>query len=112
MCRKYLFPLYDQHHRHLQRIRKRSRRQKKKGSRHIILSTPFFRTVDKKEAIYVTPFQKKKIFIFFPVRKTARERKSESERKKIKGINVVVFYILEKFVLAQTKVREVEEIIL
>ena len=34
------------------------------------------------------------------------------KEKKIKGINVVVFYILEKFVLAQTKVREVEEIIL
>ena len=48
------------------------------------------------------------------MRKTKREKKkkSESERKKkIKGINVDVFYILAKFVLAQTKVRDVEEII-
>ena len=62
----------------------------------------------------MSPLLRKKIFIFFPVRKTKREKKkkSESERKKkIKGINVDVFYILAKFVLAQTKVRDVEEII-
>ena len=111
VCRKYLFPLYDQHHRHL-RIRKRSRRRKKGSSRHIILSTPFFRTVDKKRLSMSPLLRKKSSFSSLWEKPRERKKKSEYERKKkIKGINVDVFYILAKFVLAQTKVRDVEEII-